>query len=118
MISDKPKKAITCVVPRGHALPVIKALRDDYGIITANMTRARGSGRMTPLAWRGVGESTEKDIMTVIVDENMSEEIFNYIYTTAGIDQPHGGIVFQSPLAKTTEYELPDIPEEEKTKLG
>jgi hypothetical protein len=113
MISDKPKKAITCIVPRGRALPVSKALRDNYNIITINTTHARGSGRMTPLAWRGLGESTEKDIMTVIVDESVSEEIFSYIYTTAGIDQPHGGIVFQFSLAKTTEYELPDLPFEE-----
>ena len=113
MISAKSKKAITCIVPRGRALPVLKALRDDYGIVTANMTRARGSGRMTPLAWRGVGESSEKDIMTVIVDENMSDEIFGFIYTTAGIDQPHGGIVFQYPLARSTDYELPDLPFEE-----
>ena len=113
MTPAKSKKVITCIVPRGRALPVLKALRDNHNIITANVTHARGSGRMTPLAWRGVGESTEKDVMTVIVDQNISEEIFDFIYTTAGIDQPHGGILYQYPLARSTEYELPDVPFEE-----
>ena len=113
MISENKKKLISCIVPNGRALPVLKALKDEHGIVNVNIINARGTGRMTPLAWRGVGEHTEKDIMYVIVDEDKSEEIFEFIYREAGIDQPHGGIIFQRALIKSTEYTLPDLPFEE-----
>lgn len=107
------KKLITCIVPHGRALPVLKALKDGYGIIAANIHRARGSGRMTPLAWRGVGESTEKDILSVVVDEADSEKIFAFIYDEAGINQPHGGILYQESLKASTDFTLPEIAGEE-----
>jgi nitrogen regulatory protein PII len=113
MKSDTRKKLITCIVPHGRALPVLKALQDEYGIITVNIYRARGTGRMTPLAWRGLGETTEKDIMSVVVDEDKSEEIFGFIYESAAINQPHGGIIFQQGLRSSTDFSLPEIPVEE-----
>ena len=113
MKSATCKKLITCIVPRGHALQVFKALKDEHGITTANIYHARGSGRMTPLAWRGVGESSEKDLMSVVVDEADSEKIFAYIYEQAGIHQPHGGILFQQTVKATTDYSLPELPFEE-----
>ena len=73
MKSDTSKKLITCIVPRGRALPVLKMLHA-RGIVTANIYHARGSGRMTPMAWRGVGETSEKDVMNVVVDATDSEE--------------------------------------------
>jgi len=115
MKSTTPKKLITCIVPHGRALPVLKMLDEEHGIITANIYRARGSGRMTPMAWRGVGETSEKDVMNVIVDEADSETIFALIYEEAGIHQPHGGIMYQQTLKTSTDYTLPDLPPEEPT---
>ena len=69
---------------------------------------------MTPMAWRGVGETSEKDIMSVVVDEADSEEIFALIYKEAGIHQPHGGILYQQTLKSSTDYTLPDLPSEEE----
>ena len=113
MKSSTSKKLITCIVPLGRALPVLTALKEEHGIITANIQHARGSGRMTPLAWRGVGETTEKDIMSVVVDDAKSEDIFQYIYEAAAIDQPHGGIIYQQTLRSSTDLTLPEIPVEE-----
>lgn len=115
---SEAQKLITCIVPHGRALPVLKSLKDEYGNITANIHHARGSGRMTPLAWRGVGETSEKDVMSVVVSELQAEEIFTFIHDAAEIHRPHGGIIYQQSLKISTAYELPDIPEEEKTKLG
>ena len=112
MMSAIRKKLITCIVPHGRALPVLKALKDEHGIVTANIHRARGTGRMTPLAWRGLGETTEKDIMSVVVEEDKSEEIFGFIYEQAEINQPHGGVIYQQSLRIATDYSLPDIPGE------
>ena len=109
----KPSKLITCILPKGEAMPVLKRLKQEFSIITANINHARGSGRLTPLAHRGVGEQTEKEILSVVVDEAHAEEVFAYIFSVAGIDRPHGGLLFQSALSLATQYQIPtDLPPE------
>ncbi len=91
------------------------ALKSRYGIITANMNFARGVGRLTPLAYRGIGEQTEKEILTVVVSEAQADEIFTFIYHDANINRPHGGLMYMHPLQQNIPFSLPDIPEEEST---
>ena len=109
-------KLITCIMPHGRALPVLEALKEELGILATTIHHARGTGRMTPLAWRGVGEAAEKDVMRVIVPASRAEEVFGFIYECGGINQPHGGILYQQPLAKSTEFHLPDLPDEGTSK--
>lgn len=108
------KKLITCIVPHGRALPVLEALKEELGIFATHIHHARGVGRMTPLAWRGVGEASEKDVMSVIVPAARAEEVFGFIFEKAVIDRPHGGIIYQRTLAKSTEFDLPDLPAESR----
>jgi hypothetical protein len=75
---------------------------------------ARGLGKLTPLAYRGVGEQSEKEILTVTVASEAADEIFGYIYDEAKIDRPHGGLIYMSSLDSVSPYSLPkDLPEEE-----
>ena len=60
-------KLITCILPKGAAMPVVEKLRAEMKITTANVGNTRGVGRLTPLAYRGVGEQTEKEVLTVAV---------------------------------------------------
>ena len=106
-------KLITCVLPHGHAMPVIRMLKSEFGLLTANVNHARGSGRLTPLAYRGAGEQTEKEIVTVVVSAQQADTVFTAIYKAAEIDRPHGGLMFQSPLHSASVYQVPeDLPEE------
>lgn len=106
------ERLITCILPHGRALPVLEALKEELGILTGTMHHARGTGRMTPLAWRGVGEAAEKDVITVIVPAAQADDVFGFVYDRAGIDRPHGGILYQQPLWKSTQYSVPELPEE------
>lgn len=107
-------KLITCVLPKGICLDVIKSLKEEKGIITANLNTARGVGKLTPLAYRGVGEQSEKEVLTVTVASENADEIFGYIYDEAKIDRPHGGLIYMSSLDSVSAYSLPeDLPEEE-----
>lgn len=106
-------KLITCILPKGRAMPLLKQLKQEYGLISANFNHARGSGRLSPLTQRGVGEQTEKEILTVVVDKKQAEEIFDFIFFTAEINRPHGGMIFQNALALATHYQIPEeLPEE------
>ena len=105
-------KLITCILPKGRARHVIKVLKEERQIVTANMNFARGAGRLTPMAYRGVGETTEKDILTVVVATEDADDLFDYIYHKAEIDRPHGGLMYIHPLHSATPYTLPELPDE------
>jgi len=108
------QKLITCILPKGICINVIKSLKEEKGVITANINTARGLGKLTPLAYRGVGEQSEKEILTVAVASEIADEVFEYIYDEARIDRPHGGLIYMSSLDSVSAYSLPeDLPEEE-----
>ncbi len=109
----QPSKLITCILSKGRAMPVLKQLKKEMNVISANINHARGSGRITPLAYRGVGEQTEKEILTLVVSEEQAESAFSFVYFNAEIDRPHGGLIFQSALKVATGYEIPEhLPDE------
>ena len=105
-------KLITAIVPAGKATPVIEKLKAEKGIITANVHSGRGIGKLTLGTKRGFGQEQEKSVLTVMVPAEISEEIFEFVFFEADINQRHGGIVFMSSLHIATTYELPDIPDE------
>ena len=106
-------KLITAVLPKGIAANVLSSLKEEKDIITANINNARGSGKLTPLKYRGLGEQTEKEILTVVVEARNSDEIFDYLYEKAEVNRPHGGLMFVHKLGRSTEYTIPNIEEED-----
>lgn len=108
------QKLITSIMPKGTARKVLVGLRREHGINTANVNMARGAGKYNPLLRRGVGEQTEKEMLTVVVPADQADEIFEYIYYLADIGEPHHGIIYQSDLICMSEYVMPEgLPEEE-----
>lgn len=112
-MTSERSKLIICDLPKGTARPVIAELKSKYGIIAANINFARGAGRRAPAAFRGIGEHAEKEILTVVVTESQADEIFTFIYHTAHINRPHGGLMYMHALQHSLRFELPDLPEEE-----
>jgi len=102
------QKLITSIMPKGAGHDVLLGLRKDHGIKTGNIKMARGAGQYNPLALRGIGEQTEKEMLTVIVPAEKADEIFEYIYFRANIDEPHKGIIFQSDLLYASKYRIPE----------
>lgn len=109
----KETKLITAILPKGTSLRVIKMLKQEMALTTANFNYARGLGKLTPAKYRGVGEQSEKEILTVVVDAARSDEIFEYIYDVAQINRPHGGFIHMQSLLQSTEYALPETVAEE-----
>ena len=101
------QKLITTIMPKGTGRKVLIGLRKEHGINTGNINMARGAGMYNPLAKRGIGEQTEKEMLTVVVPAERADEIFDYIYDIADIGEPHHGIIFQSDLVCASQYEMP-----------
>ena len=110
---DKNTRMITCVIPQGTAIPLMKSLKTEKGIDAAFIHSARGSGMVTPFGRRGIGQQIEKDIMHVMVSAKEAEEVFEYLYEHAHIDRPHGGLIYMEKLSSGTAFILPDLPQEE-----
>jgi len=106
------QKVITCILPKGRAMPVLEALARQYGLTALDVHYARGVGRITPLRHRGIGETAEREILTVTVPAREADEFFERIYEMAAIDRPHGGLMFMHALQAGTAFRLPHLPEE------
>ncbi len=109
MTENGETKLITCILPKGIAREVSEKLLKEKGIITGNINNARGSGHITAKKHQKAGYQSEKEMFRVVVDADRADEVFEFIYSHAELHQPHGGIMFQNALRKSTEYVLPDI---------
>ena len=106
-------KLITCILPKGLARGISERLLKEKGIVTGNINNARGSGHITAKKHQKAGFQTEKEIFRVVVDADQADEVFEFIYFHAEVDRPHGGIMYQNALRKSTEYVLPNIDKED-----
>lgn len=106
-------KLITGIFPKGTGIDVLKKLKEEKGIITANVDSARGMGHLTPQRHRGIGEQSEKEILNVVIESDRADEIFEYIYEVAEINRPHGGLIYMARLRQSSPYVLPELPNEQ-----
>ena len=100
----KPGRTLTGAigVRGGYLRDVVKLNADNFRIVGPDETV---SNRL--------GDVLEKEILNVITDAEDADEIFEFIFFEAEINQPHGGMIFMTKLGRTSHFELPDIPEEE-----
>lgn len=108
----KKSKLITAILPKGVSLNVISRLKEEKGVMTANFVYALGIGKMTAETVRSAGVEREREILSVVVDEERGEEIYEYVYDAAGMNKPHGGFMFMRGML-SSEYVLPENIEDE-----
>lgn len=92
-------KLITLMVPGHKSIEIMEALVKERFITTANKTNARGISNAT-------GESTEMEVLTIMVEEDSAEDLFEYLYAKAELYNPKSGLIFQQSLKHVTEYLL------------
>ncbi len=112
MRHKRPHKVITCILPKGRGLPLLKLLTDEHGLTAVDIHYARGLGRITPLRHRGIGETPEKEVLTVMAPAEDADALFEQIYEIAEINRPHGGLIYMHAPTAATPFRLPDLPEE------
>ena len=106
---ETDSRLISCVVPKGRGAPLQKALADNKAIQNATLHHGRGVGKSLHSANRSIGDQQERDILELIVGQDKCDEIFEYIFFEANINEPHGGIIYVSKVSKNSRFELPDV---------
>jgi hypothetical protein len=117
-LQDFPQaKIITCILPdEGQDMALLKMLRARKGIITANTFQCRGFGLQLRRRFKGrrqvAGYSVR--VVTVVVQEDQADDLFEYIYYQVSFDHPCPGLIYQGNLLAATPYTLPAGVQEEK----
>ena len=109
----KKSKLITAILPKGVSLNVVSRLKKEKDVRTANFCYARGIGKITAEKARLGGEEREREILSVVVDEERGDEIYEYVYHAADMNKPHGGIMYMRTVLGS-DYILPDNIEDEQ----
>ena len=104
---NKKEKRITSFLPKGSGIKMVEMLHSEKSIASTNVHSGRG--QKTTQSGKEYGAWNEQDILTVIVDEERAEEIFEYIFFQGKINKPGVGFIFQSDLNRATSFKLPDI---------
>ena len=110
-------KIITCILPdEGQDMTLLKALRSEKGIITANTFQCRGFGPQMRRKYKGRHQVAAYSVrvVTVVVREDQADDLFEYIYYKVNFDHPCPGLIYQGNLLAATPYTLPSGVLEEK----
>jgi len=112
----EPCKLITAVVPDdGSDLTLMRALRDEKGIVRANSFSCYGSSILAEARPRRGKLPVPKLVrmVEIVVAETDAEDVFSFVCNAADIGRPGGGIVLQQAAPVATPYMMPEgLPDE------
>jgi nitrogen regulatory protein PII len=91
-------KIITAIMREDLTVEILDALAD-MGIITADRSKGRGTKKQNV-------NGEEMEVVTVLVTNDRADEVFNYIFETAHLNQPHNGMIYQQKVSKASDYKL------------
>ena len=99
-------KLITCILPAGQGEVLVSALNDELALTSATVVKGRGGSA------RGGSFSEEMDVLSVTVESQRADEVFEFLYFRSDIDHLAHRFMFQVALARGTGFELPELPGE------
>lgn len=107
-------KLISCLLPDdGTDKKLLKALLDEKKINRANSTSCMGLAVLADAKTK-FDELPQPVLIRkveVVVPENDADELYDYIYVTAGIGCPQGGLMWLNSSTLASPYNLPkDVP--------
>ena len=93
-------KRITCFLPKGAGIRLVKVLHDEKNIDSTSVHNGRGL--RTVVSVKDYRDWSEQDVLTVVVDAERADEIFEFIFFKGEINKPGGGFIYQTSLTKAS----------------
>lgn len=103
----KDMKRITCFLPKGAGIRLVEILHNEKNIDSTNVHTGRGLRTVESV--KDYGAWSEQDVLTVVVDSERADEIFEFIFFQGELNKPAGGFIYQAPLTKSSHYTLPKM---------
>jgi len=104
------KRILVFLPDDGTVCELIKALRRDKGITRVDSTSARAVAALQAAKTKQdrLPEPILARVVTVLVNASEADAIFDYIYVSAKIGRPGGGMVLMDKLLGATPFVLPE----------
>lgn len=110
-LADFPRASlITCILSDdGQDIELIRSLRNEWGLITANTFQCRGFGLQLRSKYkrRHQGAVHSVRVVSLVVAEERADALFEYIYRKVNFSQSCPGLVYQGSLLAASPYSLP-----------
>ena len=115
VVTSQSGKRIQVILPDdGTDRHLMESLHRDMGINRVDTVAVRAVAALqNAKTKRGrLPESTLAKLITVVVSDEQADAVFDYIYRTARIGRPGGGMVLMDRLLRAPPYVLPaDVPD-------
>lgn len=92
-------RLITCIVAAGRAREILNRLRESWEVIDVIFHHARSVDGHQKRRGRLFFE--ERDIAQVLIRPEDSDAVFEFLYRTAGIGEPHAGMIFMTRAGRS-----------------
>lgn len=101
-------RLVSCLLPHGLGLELQARLFEELGMARADVHSARGFIGSDPA---GLFNRVEKEILSVVVEAERADEVFEWIYHEGKVAELEGRFLYMTPLESATPFELPpDVP--------
>lgn len=96
-MTNSKKELICCVINNGYSDLVMEAAKKK-GARGGTIFHGRGTGSADAEKFFGIKISPDKEIVLIVVEENIKDEVVSSIYEEAGLDTKGQGIIFTLPV--------------------
>jgi hypothetical protein len=103
-------RLIHCILPDdGTERRLLAWLRDEKGITRANSVYCRGHSVLREAVTRRgkLPEPSLVRLVTIVVESDQADALFDLIYEKADMHRPGGGTVIMTPVTFATPFALP-----------